>query len=74
VRRIDAVCARYGVPLRVAALHFALAHPAVTSVVVGAQKPEEIEANVRALEQQPPAELWQALKQADLIDPLAPTP
>ncbi len=74
VRRIDAMCARYGVPLRVAALHFALAHPAVTSVVVGAQKPEEIEANVRALDQPPPAELWQALKDAGLVDPRAPTP
>jgi len=74
VRRIDAICARYGVPLRVAALHFALAHPAVTSVVVGAQKPEEIEANVRALDQPPPAELWQALKDAGLLDPRAPTP
>jgi D-threo-aldose 1-dehydrogenase len=71
---IGATCARYGVLLRVAALHFALAHPAVTSVVVGAQRPEEIEANVRALDQPPPAELWQALKDAGLLDPRAPTP
>ena len=73
-RRIDAVCARHGVPLRVAALHFVLAHPAVTSVVLGAQKPEEIAANVRALEQQTPAALWAELKHESLIEPGAPTP
>jgi len=73
-RRIDAVCARHGVALRVAALHFALAHPAVTSVVLGAQKPEEIASNVRALEQHIPAALWAELKHESLIEPGAPTP
>ncbi|PJF47271.1 MAG: aldo/keto reductase [Chloroflexi bacterium] len=73
-RKIDAVCARYGVPLRVAALHFAMAHPAVVSVVLGAQKPEEVIANVAAAQQTPPAALWADLKREGLIAPEAPTP
>ncbi|BCX04269.1 MAG: oxidoreductase [Candidatus Roseilinea sp.] len=72
--KIDAVCARYGVPLRVAALHFAMAHPAVTSVVLGAQKPEEVEANVAASRQTVPAALWADLKREGLIAQEAPTP
>ena len=34
-RRLAAVCARHGVPLKAAAIQFPLAHPAVASVVVG---------------------------------------
>lgn len=72
--RIDAVCARYDVPLRVAALHFALAHPAVTSVVLGAQQPAEVRANVEAMHFAVPAALWAELKHEGLIAPNAPVP
>ena len=46
VERLAAVCARFGVPLAAAALQFAAAHPAVVSVIPGAQTPAEVEANV----------------------------
>lgn len=72
--KIDAICARYDVPLRIAALHFALAHPAVTSVVLGAQRPEEVKANVEALNFTVPAPLWAELKHEGLIEQNAPTP
>ena len=35
VQQIEAVCTRYAVPLRAAALQFPLAHPAVKSLVIG---------------------------------------
>jgi D-threo-aldose 1-dehydrogenase len=72
--KIDAVCGRHGVPLRIAALHFALAHPAVKSAVLGAQKPEEVKANVAALEAHIPPALWAELKAEGLIEQNALTP
>ncbi len=72
--KIDAVCSRHGVPLRVAALHFALAHPAVKAAVLGAQKAEEVHANVAALDTAVPAALWAELKAEGLIEPNSPTP
>ena len=37
VDQIEVICARHGVPLQTAALQFPLAHPAVTSLVIGAK-------------------------------------
>jgi len=73
-RKIQAVCTRYGVPLNVAALHFAQAHAAVSSLVVGAVKPSEVEANIEALSREVPPELWQELQETGLIDANAPLP
>ncbi len=73
VRRIEAVCARHATPLRRAALQFALAHPAVVSVVLGAVQPAEVEANAADAAQPVPAGLWSELKSAGLLDPAAPT-
>jgi D-threo-aldose 1-dehydrogenase len=74
VTKIEAACDRHGVPLRVGAMHFALAHPAVTSLVLGAQRPEEIRDNVAAFETPVPPALWAELRAEGLIDPRAPTP
>ena len=73
VRKIEAVCATHGTSIRRAALQFALAHPAVVSVVLGAVKPTEVEANAIHSEQKVPAGLWSDLKMAGLLDPAAPT-
>jgi len=73
-RKINAICVRHGVPLNVAALHFARAHPTITSLVVGSVKPAEVEANVEALASSVPTELWQDLHAAGLIETDAPTP
>jgi D-threo-aldose 1-dehydrogenase len=70
--RISAVCARYDTPLRIAALHFALAHPAVACAVLGAQKPDEVAANVAALNESVPVALWADLKKEGLIEEAAP--
>ena len=73
-RRIDAVCARHGVPLRAAALQFILAHPAIASVIPGARSIAEVEENVALVERAIPDALWTELKEEDLIDHTAPTP
>ncbi|MFI7276910.1 aldo/keto reductase [Streptomyces sp. NPDC049879] len=67
---IGAVCARHGVDLPTAALAFPLLAPAVTTVAVGAQSPEQVHENAtRATTPVPPA-LWDDLLAADLIDTL----
>jgi D-threo-aldose 1-dehydrogenase len=73
-QRINAVCTRYEVPLKAAALQFILVHPAIASVIPGARSVAEVEDNIRMVEFPIPAELWTALKQERLIAEAAPTP
>ncbi len=72
VRRIQAVCERFAVPLHRAATHFPLAHPAVASLLLGARKPDEVRANLAALAEPVPAQLWDALREEGLLQPDAP--
>ncbi len=72
VRKIEAICVRHGTSIRRAAIQFAMAHPAVVSVVLGAVKPSEVEANATDAEREVPARLWSDLKSAGLLDPAAP--
>jgi D-threo-aldose 1-dehydrogenase len=74
VSRIERVCAAHKTPLPTAALHFALGHPAVASLVLGGVTPQEVERNVAALSSQVPAALWRDLKAAHLLDAAAPVP
>jgi D-threo-aldose 1-dehydrogenase len=73
-RRIEAVCARHGVPLAAAALQFPLHHPAVASVIPGPNSPAQVRDNLLHMRRAIPPELWAELKVARLIDPAAPTP
>jgi D-threo-aldose 1-dehydrogenase len=72
VRKIEAICNGHGTTLRRAALHFAMGHPAVVSVVLGAVQPEEVEADVADAEATIPAALWADLKSAGMLDPAVP--
>jgi D-threo-aldose 1-dehydrogenase len=45
-RRIQAVCASHGTALGAAALQFAMRHPAVTTVLIGARSAAEVELDV----------------------------
>ena len=72
--RIEAVCARHAVPLRAAALQFALAHPAIEIVLLGARSAHEWH-DARAMLRRPiAAEFWHELRAAGLLPPEAPTP
>jgi D-threo-aldose 1-dehydrogenase len=74
VAQIQRVCDAHGVALPIAALHFALGHPAVASVVLGGQSPQEVERNVAALSSEVPTALWTDLKAERLLDADAPVP
>jgi D-threo-aldose 1-dehydrogenase len=74
VSAIDAVCKRYQVPLKAAALQFPLLHPCVTTVIPGMRSAAELEDNLSMLGTPIPAEFWRDLKLEGLIDGTAPTP
>ncbi|MGH9397729.1 MAG: aldo/keto reductase [Terriglobia bacterium] len=74
VRKVEAVCARHGVPLKAAALQFPLAHPAVTSIIPGARSIAEAEENFRLIRLGIPPDFWTDMKNAGLIPDEAPTP
>jgi D-threo-aldose 1-dehydrogenase len=74
VARIERVCAVHGVPIAVAALQFALAGPAVASVIVGGVTPEEVERNAAALLHPIPQGLWRDLKSEGFLTSAVPTP
>ncbi|HEV7256678.1 MAG TPA: aldo/keto reductase [Bosea sp. (in: a-proteobacteria)] len=74
VAAIQAVCQRHGVPLRRAALHFPLGHPAVASLVMGAVSPAEVADQIAELNSPVPAALWADLKAEGLLGAEVPVP
>src|SRR5262249_48723091 len=74
VQRIDEICRRHGVPLHAAALQFPLGHPAVVSVLAGADSPVQVAANLSGFRHPIPAGLWTELKSAGLLAADAPVP
>ncbi len=73
-RAIAAVCARYGVDLKAAALQFCAAHPAVAAVIPGARSPAEAGQNAEMMEMTIPLDLWAELKRLELLPEEAPVP
>lgn len=73
-RGIEAVCARHGVELPAAALHFPLAHPVIASIIPGALSAKEVAQNADRLRRPVPAALWQELRHEGLLRPDAPIP
>ena len=55
VRRIQQVCKAFKIKLPEAALRFPLGHPAVVSVIPGAQRASEAKRNARNDEREDPA-------------------
>jgi D-threo-aldose 1-dehydrogenase len=72
--RLQAVCARHGVPLRAAALAFPFGHPAVASVLVGARTAAEVQDAVAMLGRPVPVDLWTELVAEGLLPDHVPTP
>src|SRR5262249_29556340 len=62
VERIKALCTKYNVPIKAAALQFCLAHPAAAAVIPGASRPDRITEDHQALRAQIPAEFWRDLR------------
>jgi D-threo-aldose 1-dehydrogenase len=74
VTHIEAVCYSHGVKLVEAALQFVLGHPAVKTVIPGANNPKQVAANLRLLQTRIPPSLWTDLKSEGLVRPDAPAP
>ena len=73
-RRIRDVCLRHNVPLKAAALQFALAHPAVTTVIPGSSYPEHVHENVAMNQYDIPSDLWNDLRSEGLLAEGVPVP
>lgn len=74
VRKLEAVCARHGVPLAAAAIQFTLGHPGVASVIPGARGADQVRRTVEAFRHPIPAALWAEMKHEGLIHDAAPVP
>jgi D-threo-aldose 1-dehydrogenase len=72
--RMRAVCERYSVPLKAAAVQFPLGHEAVTAVVVGCRSKAQLEESLRMFEIDIPRALWEELKAEGLLSAEVPTP
>lgn len=66
-RAIESVCRRHGTSLAAAALAFPLAHPSVSSVVVGMAAAAEVDQNLDAAAAGVPADLWSELHDTGLV-------
>ena len=74
VKKITALCARHDVPVKAAALHFSLAHPAVVAIVPGASKPARIAEDYAAFDFKVPDDFWRDLRASGAVDASAPLP
>lgn len=74
VRRIEAIAARYNVPLPAIALQFLLAHPAVASHIPGARTADQVIQNVAWANLPIPRDLWRDLVRDGLIEEGVPLP
>jgi D-threo-aldose 1-dehydrogenase len=74
IARIKTIADRYGISMKAAGLQFSLANPAVAAVIPGASKPSRIAEDSAALKEVVPADFWQELKSAGLVNPEAPLP
>jgi D-threo-aldose 1-dehydrogenase len=60
-KRLEAVCQRHGISLRVAALHFSLRDPRIHSTIVGMTRPEHVQQAVEDAMAPVPDALWEEL-------------
>ncbi|HEY0543139.1 MAG TPA: aldo/keto reductase [Actinoallomurus sp.] len=72
--RMKEICERYGTPLRAAAIQFTGAHPAVATVLLGGRSAAEVTDGLRMAAHPIPAELWDELRSAGLLDAGLPVP
>ncbi len=72
--RIAEVCERHGATLPQAAAQFALGHPAVSTVCLGARSLEQVQRNAALFETSVPTQVWAELVDEGLIGADAPTP
>jgi D-threo-aldose 1-dehydrogenase len=73
-RQIRGVCERFDVPIAAAALQFPLAHPRVSTVLLGFRSIQELTDDLAWLDTPIPGDLWAELRAQGLIREDAPVP
>jgi D-threo-aldose 1-dehydrogenase len=71
---LEAVAQRHQVNIKAAASLFALAHPAITTIIPGTRNPDRVNENFGLLNEDIPTAFWQELRAEKLIHPEAPVP
>ena len=71
---MQAVCSEFDVPIGAVALQFVLAHPVVAAAIPGSASPEEATSNRGFLDLDIPVELWQNMRERNLLPHDAPCP
>lgn len=74
VAQLETVCEEFAVPLAAAALQFPLAHPQICSVLAGLASDAQVQQATAWLNTPIPDELWQRLRERELLHPAVPTP
>jgi aryl-alcohol dehydrogenase-like predicted oxidoreductase len=74
VRALSAICARYDVPIKAAAVQFPFSHPAVVCAVVGMRDESEVDENLRLCAMEIPGDLWNEMRHEGYLDERAPLP
>jgi D-threo-aldose 1-dehydrogenase len=62
VKRVEAVCAKHGVPPGAVALQFSMRDPRIASTICGVSKPERVKETLAWADWKIPAALWDELK------------
>ena len=74
VKTIATLCEKHDVPIKAAALHFSLAHPAVAAVIPGSSRPGRIAEDVAAMRFAVPEDFWRDLRDSGVASTAAPLP
>lgn len=74
VAQLEAVCDEFAVPLAAAALQFPAAHSQICSVLAGLANSEQVARAVTLINSEIPTELWDELRERELLHPAAPVP
>ena len=74
VKTIATLCEKHDVPIKAAALHFSLAHPAVAAVIPGSSRPGRIVEDVAAMRFAVPVDFWRDLRDSGVVSTAAPLP
>ncbi|MDQ1006850.1 D-threo-aldose 1-dehydrogenase [Streptomyces sp. V4I23] len=72
--RLKEIAARHGVPLRAAALHYSLGHPAVAGALIGCRSAAEVRDAARLHAAPVPAALYDELRAEGLLPETPPVP
>ncbi|MEM6776375.1 MAG: aldo/keto reductase [Planctomycetota bacterium] len=66
--RFHHVCADHAVAPAVACVAFGMSPPGVVATALSSSRPERIAEHVRLVDQKPPAEFWQSMVEAELLE------